>query len=230
MRQIGRIAGIPRYLATHGVSGFARELRFRITNRVLDAILNVQTHGVVVTPQELGLSRADYLGFQTVGYSTIATALRAVPLAPDRISLLEVGCGMGRPMIVASRLGCRFVRGIDIAPVLTEIARRNVAQLRTRPEVLEIITGDATTYRIPNDVNVVLMVNPLAGDALAAVVSNIRASYTLKPRPMFLVYVNAYWFDRFLEAAPDGFLKRQRGTYYPGNFLWAIYEVSEETK
>jgi protein-L-isoaspartate O-methyltransferase len=133
MSRIGRITGIPRYLATHGMSGFARELRFRLSNRVLDAVLNVQTHGVVVTPQELGLCRADYLGYQTVGYSTIATALRAVPLAPDCISLLEIGCGMGRPMIVAARLGCRSVRGIEIAPVLSEIDHRNVAQLRTSP-------------------------------------------------------------------------------------------------
>ena len=228
MSRIGRITGIPRYLATHGVSGFARELRFRLTNRVLDAVLNVQTHGVVVTPQEIGQTRADYLGYQTVGYSTITSALRAVPLAPESISLLEIGCGMGRPMIAAARLGCRSVRGIEIAPVLTEIARRNVAQLRTRnrPELLEVVTGDATAYGIPDDVNVVVMVNPLAGEALAAVASNIRASYALKQRPMFLVYVNAYWFDRFLMAAPDGFIKRQRGTYYPGNFLWAIYEVN----
>jgi hypothetical protein len=58
-------------------------------------------------------------------------------------------------MIAAARLGCRSVRGIEIAPVLTEIASRNVAQLRTRtrPKVLEVITGDATAYGIPDDVN-----------------------------------------------------------------------------
>jgi SAM-dependent methyltransferase len=225
MSSIGRFTGIPHYLAHHGLTGFAKELQFRLTNRFLDAVLNVQTHGELTT-QELGMHRPDYNGYQTIGYSAISNALRSVPIEPARISLLDIGCGMGRPMIVAARLGCRSIRGIDIAPLLTNVADRNTRQLRTRPEILQIITGDATSYDIPGDVNVIFMANPLAGDALATVGSNIRASYTRKPRPMFLVYFNAYWFDRYLDGAPGGFLIRQQGTYYPGNFRWAIYEVT----
>lgn len=216
----GRITAIPRYVFTHGLGGFARELKHRFTERLVETFFRVETQACL-SSTELGFVDNEYNGYQAIPYAALATAMKALPLRASEVSFLDIGCGKGRPMIVAAVCGCRTLRGVDLAPNLVAAAQRNLARYSAQVE-----PADATTYAIPTDVNVVFLANSVSGEALAKVAQNIRDSYARAPRPLYLLYFNADWFERFLAGAVPGFNKRWWGRYYPGDFLWAIYEVT----
>ena len=87
------------------------------------------------------------------------------------------------------------------------------------------VEGDAAAYPIPRDVNVIYMANAfLAGATLRKVVSNIRESYLLAPRPMYITYfVTQYAWDSVVTEFP-WIQRRATHTYYPG-WPYGLYEV-----
>jgi SAM-dependent methyltransferase len=73
---------------------------------------------------------------------------------PDReqYAFVDIGCGKGRPLAVASEFSFPKIVGIEIAPDLAAVARRNAAVLASRyPDRtrIEIETGDATSTAAP---------------------------------------------------------------------------------
>ena len=104
---------------------------------------------------------------------------------------LEIGCGMGVVVVeAAARYHFRRVIGIDVVPQLTAVARETVARgrKRLRCKEVEIHTGDAMEYVIPDDVTVVYMADPFRGEVFDAVVANLLASVDRAPRRVRIIY------------------------------------------
>lgn len=119
--------------------------------------------------------------------SVASYALAQVP-DPERFAFVDLGCGKGRVMAVASEFPFRAVVGIELSPALARIARRNAALIADRhPERPRLVVqdGDATRVPLPRGPLVLFMYNPFGADVVSAVAARARALPEL-----YVVYVN----------------------------------------
>jgi SAM-dependent methyltransferase len=124
--------------------------------------------------------------------SIIRTALRTLP-ALERFTFVDLGCGKGRPLIVASEFGFRAIVGVELSDSLAAHARRNAAMLRRRlpnrvPIRVEI--HDASTYSYPDGDLVVFLYNPFPEVVVGKVIAQLESLLAFGGRRIFVVYYN----------------------------------------
>lgn len=93
-------------------------------------------------------------------------------------------------MIVAATYPFRKIIGIEVCEELASLAKENLAVVKRRlrcPDC-DVVTGDACSYAIPDDVSVVFLYNPARGPVLERILNNLRASLIKAPRAMTIVF------------------------------------------
>lgn len=127
--------------------------------------------------------------YQTISAGNIE---RLLLMLPSRPPLIDLGCGKGRVLIIADRLGFRPVTGVEFSPELVAIARRNLQICRIPGEVL---CQDAADVDFSDDC-VVYLYNPFDSKVMMHVAKKIKQSAA----HIYVVYVNAkceYLFHGF---------------------------------
>ena len=114
---------------------------------------------------------------------------RRMEVAADDV-VVDIGSGMGRALLVAARRPFKRVIGVEMDRELTDIARRNVERHRERLVCrdIELVTADALTWDVPDDVTVLYLYCPFPDEILAGVLDNVAASMGRRPRDVRLVY------------------------------------------
>jgi SAM-dependent methyltransferase len=159
-----------------------------------------------------GAIQANDLGFDPnmaahsspYGGSQPSIVRRCLAILPDPAEyvFVDLGCGKGRPLLVATEFPFQRVVGVEIAPRLAEIARQNAATLsrqRGRQVSIEVQVGDATTTTAPAVRVVYFLYNPFDAVLIGGVAGNIAAQLGERLEHAFIVYYNpvhAQVFDR----------------------------------
>ena len=165
------------------------ESRWSRRKHPFDQMHGVDTSGFV--PDFL-LGFAVHVGYFGAQPGIIRKALSLIP-EPQQCRFLDLGCGKGRPLLVATEFGFPAITGVEVSPGLARIARRNAGILanaypdRTR---ISIVTADATKYRLPADSLVVFLYNAFDGPLIERLLCNIEASLLQSPRALYVVYYN----------------------------------------
>jgi SAM-dependent methyltransferase len=165
-----------------------------------DELHGVHTSGFV--PGYL-LGSTVHVGYAGAQPGIIRKALTVIP-EPQQCRFLDLGCGKGRPLLVATEFGFPAITGVEVSPGLARIARRNAGILanaypdRTR---INIVTADATKYRLPAESLVVFLYNPFDGPLIERLLCNIEASLLQSPRALYIVYYNPV-FAGIMDASP----------------------------
>ena len=131
--------------------------------------------------------------------SIVRSCLAMLP-DPAEYTFVDLGCGKGRPLLVASEFPFQRVVGVEMAPGLAEIARQNAAALsRRRGEhiPIEVHVGDATTTAAPGGRVVYFLYHPFDAELTSALVQNIVAQLGGPLEHAFLVYYNPVHADVF---------------------------------
>ena len=134
-----------------------------------------------------------------------------------------MGCGMGRPLVVAARYPFRRVIGVELSPQLAATAKRNLGRLGWRSCPADVFQADACTFEIPDDVSVMFFYNPFRGEPLRTVLRNIARSLLRKPRVIRIVYYNRLYFDA--ETAKLTWIMKVFETACYPRGGWAVYEA-----
>jgi SAM-dependent methyltransferase len=129
----------------------------------------------------------------------LEAAVAFAGIEPTRFSFVDLGCGKGRPLILAAQLRFRRLIGVEIVPALANIARANLAQLGVAAEVH---TGDAARFVFPPEPVVLFLFNPFKAAAIGAVIEALRAARS----PELVVIYHAPEHGELLDAS--GFLTR----------------------
>jgi len=128
--------------------------------------------------------------------------LRAVGIPPGKV-LIDLGCGKGKVLLVASEFGFKELRGVDFSPLLCGIARRNCATFKadtgTTAE-FDIHESDVLAYRMKDDEDVFFLFNPFDEHILRQVLRNILASRQRRKRKIWILYRNAVFRGVVVEA------------------------------
>jgi SAM-dependent methyltransferase len=161
-----------------------------------DAAHGTDTAAVLVG-RELG-PVATRGGHLVIHYETTSEAAIRLPLDSlgadfSGFTFVDLGCGKGKPLLVAATYRFRRLAGVDISPACVAVARRNVARCRPEridPARVEFLVGDAQDFVFPQEPLVVYLYNPFPGAVLAQVVANLEVSLREWPRPCAVIYVN----------------------------------------
>jgi SAM-dependent methyltransferase len=194
-------------------------LRERVSRRI-DRQLNVETTDEVVAAA-LGIDIAVFRNTQrALGWSGASLVLRRLQLQPSDV-FLDIGCGVGRILCAAARTDVARVIGLDIDPRMAQIASQNTQRLRGRRAQVDVVTGDATQFEVPDEVTVVFLYNPFGGDVLTAALRQVIASADRRPRPIRLVYAHPFEHEHVMALGRFAATERISLGWRPGK-KWAI--------
>lgn len=124
--------------------------------------------------------------------SIVRASLASLP-EPERYSFVDIGCGKGRPLVVASEFPFRRLVGVELSPRLAELARANAAIVAARHPgrtLIEVQTGDATALSPPADHTVYFMYHAFNQTLVSALVENIERQLQDRLKHAFFVYYN----------------------------------------
>lgn len=148
----------------------------------------------VRTSEQVNLDAHDEvnIGYTPMNWRQLKWALPVRSVGPDDV-FIDIGSGKGRAVLVAA-VDYPFGRviGVELTRELHETAERNMAAAagKLRAGKVELVRADVREYRIPDDVTVVFLNNPVRGSIFVSVLDSISASQKRRPRPMRLIYHN----------------------------------------
>jgi len=175
-----------------------RRMLTELSRDGFDAAHGTDTAGVLVG-RELGpgvTSRGHLvIHYETTSVAAIRMPLDGLTIDFPRFTFVDLGCGKGKPLMVAASYPFRRLIGVDISPVCIRVARRNLARYgpeRIDPSRVELLVGDAEDFVFPGEPLVVYLYNPFPGAVLERVVAKLETSLRERPREVVIVYVNPH--------------------------------------
>jgi len=152
----------------------------------------VATSGHIATADLVVVGSNSGLGHAAISTSpkTFRFFSRFFPPNRGEFTYIDMGCGKGRTLLLASTMGFRKVIGVEFAPLLCDIARSNVRNFRAAHElgdIVEVVNADATTYPLPHDNLVIYFDNPFYPELWPAMVASLVRGFRECPRKMHLL-------------------------------------------
>lgn len=144
-----------------------------------------------------------------IGPSVFHHVMARVPESLRRAAtFIDLGCGKGRAVLLASQYPFAQVIGVEIAPQLHRVAVENVARYSSarRKDArdvapMHVLLQDAANYRFPSGPLVVYLYHPFCRPVLEKVLRNLGRSLAEEPRGAAVIYINHELRDA-LDRAP----------------------------
>jgi SAM-dependent methyltransferase len=108
-------------------------------------------------------------------------------------SFIDLGCGKGRAVMMASEFGFRQVLGMELHAGLAKIAEKNVTVWRTAGRAVcpvRILRGDATEFVFPDGACLLYLFNPFAAPVMKRLIERIEEDFRGRPGMLDLIYFN----------------------------------------
>jgi SAM-dependent methyltransferase len=131
----------------------------------IDMLYGIDTAGIVNASALRTGSRSDLQNFG-YGASLPSVIRRAIERCPnlEMASFVDLGCGKGLPLAVATEYPFRRIIGVELSPKLCATGRENAARIAAaypdRTEI-EIVEGDASAFEFPSGYVIVYLYNPV---------------------------------------------------------------------
>ena len=177
-----------------GAGRLARGLRVgtRVSGWLADRMFDrgLETSGNAFEPEHAHPDRIPYL---PSAWHVLPRALRYLGVSDDD-TFVDFGCGKGRVVHQAARWPFRRVIGVEISPVLAEIARTAVAARshQHRCGDVQIVASDVTEFRVPDDLTIGYFYHPFESETFDVVLRGIVDSIDRHPRRVRLIYVRPW--------------------------------------
>jgi SAM-dependent methyltransferase len=160
--------------------------------RHFDRKFAVDTAGTVYLPELRTDPRyRDARFYGTCSCFFIRRALKSLPVDHREFTFVDMGCGKGKAMLVASDWPFRQIIGVEISSILLEVAERNIATYRGRKKGcrdFRLLCMDARAYEIPPGNLVLYFFNPFEEPLMREVLENVARSVAQCPREVFVIY------------------------------------------
>lgn len=147
-----------------------------------------------------------YFGVPPSRFMHAVERWRATPGTPPtaRYRFIDIGCGKGRAVLLASRMLFRDVIGIELHPELAETARLNLERWRERTGVgvpASILCADAPTalHDLLSGATLLYVYNPFRAPVLRQLLLAILAQHKTLSEPVDLLYLYPEHEEVFLE-------------------------------
>lgn len=219
----GRLRNIAKQFFEGGFRGVAgrvahhiRWLReFRRRDAAFDKRLGVDTKGPVglwhlrIRSNNL----QDAIRYEGVNPDLFRRALSEISENFNGFSFIDLGCGKGRALLLANELNFSQIIGVEFAPELAVVARKNCERAGVKANIL---SQDAVQFSFPPGNAVVYLYNPFGPSVLDPVLDRLLASTNAK---CYIVYVNPVHRRQCFDSRP-------RLRYVSGGPDYAIWAVT----
>jgi SAM-dependent methyltransferase len=111
----------------------------------------------------------------------------------ENYSFVDLGCGKGRAVMMASEFDFREVVGVELHPPLAGIAETNVAVWTAAGRAVcpvRIVCGDATEFVFPEGPCLLYLFNPFAAPVMKRLIERIEEDFRGRPGMLDLIYFN----------------------------------------
>ena len=173
----------------------------RITSHPFDEATGMDTAGLIdgsalATGHPHDACNVAYYGTAPSLFHAIVARWGGEPAA---YTFVDLGCGKGRVVLLASEMGFRECIGVELNPGLAAVARRNVARWDRGRSPIRIECGDATEFDFQSGRCLLYLFHPFTGRVLERLLDRIEVVFARRPGELDLLYVNAE-FREALEA------------------------------
>jgi SAM-dependent methyltransferase len=113
--------------------------------------------------------------------------------AIENYSFVDLGCGKGRAVLMASEFGFREVVGVELHRSLAEIAEANVAAWTAAGRAVcpvRIVCREATEFVFPEGPCLLYLFHPFGPPVLQQLIERIEADFAGRDRMLDLIYFN----------------------------------------
>lgn len=113
--------------------------------------------------------------------------------ALEQYSFIDLGCGMGRAMLLAAAMPFRDVLGVELNPELAAMAQKNVQLWKAAGRArcgMRVLCGDATEFEFPDNPCVAFLFNPFGRTVLRRLLKNLGRVFANRPGQLDMLYVN----------------------------------------
>src|SRR5262249_979101 len=111
---------------------------------------------------------------------------------------VDVGCGKGAALLVASEFPFRRIVGVEVVASFAAVARENARRAR---RTVEIVHADAASFDPPSDQLVLYLYNPFAASTLQRLLATLERTLEAQPRSLWFLYFQPD-FRELLDRAP----------------------------
>ena len=118
--------------------------------------------------------------------------LNELPIKHEEFLFIDIGCGKGRALLMASRFPFKAIIGVELSASLADLATRNIGVFKDRTQQckrIEIVRVDAVDYELPHDKLFLFLYNPFDEKIMCKVVSNVERSLERYPRTIYIAYL-----------------------------------------
>lgn len=158
-----------------------RELRF-------DELHGVDTDGYI--SEEDLLLPAGSIHYAPTRPARLIQAVKSIHIEPSQFTFIDIGCGKGRALLVAKKIGFRRTVGVELSSELAQIAERNAPSA-------DIHNANATEFPFPPEDSVVYLYNPFWGEAMHTLAKRLAESVKQTPRTAYVIYLNPFCAEAF---------------------------------
>lgn len=154
----------------------------------------VDTSGVIELAR-LGLSReeaAHGVRYQTLTSGVLRQMLHTLPIHYPDYCFVDLGCGKGKPLLIAGEMPFRKVIGVEFSKDLCAIARHNLeitAKGHADSPPWEVRCQDATLFQPPESPLVVFLNNPFRQPVMEKVLQKLE-EHSKNDHAIHLIYFN----------------------------------------
>jgi SAM-dependent methyltransferase len=120
--------------------------------------------------------------------------LSALSIRYNDYTFIDIGCGKGRVLLVAAEFPFRKIVGLEFAPALSQIAKRNLLSYRGAPRRctnIEVVTGDALDYELGSEPQVLYFYSPFTPEILDRFVDKVDHSFQRLPRELLVMFTGS---------------------------------------
>jgi SAM-dependent methyltransferase len=130
--------------------------------------------------------------YEAVNYYLLEKLLTAFRRLSASTSIVDLGCGKGRVMVVAAYFGFNHITGIDFAKELCEEAAGNMKKTQQLIPGIQwnVIHANVLDYAITPEDAVFFMFNPFIEETLDSFLNRLEASCKSFPRKTYFLYAS----------------------------------------
>ena len=170
----------------------------------------------------LGVLHSPYQPTDPALFLEMVEALkRCTGLDLAEFTFLDVGCGKGRTLLMASDFPFHRIVGVELLASLHRIAQENLRRYKNESQKcfwLESFCANAACFSLPETPLLIYLFNPLRESGLRQFLINLERSLREHPRGVYLIYHNPELEHVLVES---GALQKLAGTHQ-----YSIFQAS----
>ncbi len=113
--------------------------------------------------------------------------------AIENYSFIDLGCGKGRAVLMASEFGFREVVGVELHAALAKTAEANIAMWTAAGRAVcpvRIVCQDATEFVFPQGASLVYLFHPFTAPVFKRLIERLEVDFAQRPGMLDLIYFN----------------------------------------